>query len=705
VSSSRSAVWRQYRRVVVTIALGVLFAVAGLAAGEGMGLLDGVFYDMSLAVNDHRPGTPDESVAVIALDRDSLDSPELAALPRVFFSPAWAKLVDALSEAQARAIGFDIIFSYSANRFPGFEGGQYDRDFLAALARARDKVVLARSGRTYPAQPFFYAVFDPVADSGKDEPGAIAYAELSPDPDGIYRRMTPRVETAEGQTRPTLVAALLDRAKGPPMPSPVLLAPRAPLEAMPTYRLIDVLRCLDGNREAVRQAFAGKVVLVGTNLPEEDRKRTPDRFMSPPPAAPPPAPSGCRLDRLGASDPASGTTPGVFVHAAAVQAVLSRNLIVTASPPFRAFGAGTMAVGGALLGFGLPPLLAVVGLAALVAICLAASILLLGSGLWFPPMLPVGAAVASMVVAYVVRFLAEELKRRRVQNAFSHYLAPSVVDRLAESDAPLRLGGEEREVTIMFADLSGFTALSGRVGPAELMAVTNSYLALIVEAVEATGGYVDKFIGDAVMGVWGAPVANPDHAAAAARAALAAVAKVMEAKATADRENRPGYAVKIGLNSGRAVVGNVGAENRYNYTAAGETVNIASRLESVPGDYACRIVVGPDTAAAIRDRFVLNELDWVKVKGKDQPLAVYELVAEKDGAAPEVLDYPAQYHAALDLYRTQHFAEAEEYWRVRVTHPTIVGPSPPLVMAERAAEYREHPPPADWDGVFVKTTK
>jgi adenylate cyclase len=706
VISTRSAVWRQYRRAVVTIALGALFALAGLVAGEGMGLLDGVFYDMSLAVNDHRPGAAEEAVTVIALDRDSLDSPELAALPRVFFSPAWAKLVDALDEARARAIGFDIIFSYSANRFPGFEGGQYDRDFLAALARARDKVVLARSGRTYPAQPFFYAVFDPVADSGRDEPAAIAYAELSPDPDGIYRRMTSRVETAEGQTRPTLVAALLDRAKGPPMPSPVLLAPRAPLEAMPTYRLIDVLRCLDGGRETVRQAFARKVVLIGTNLPEEDRKRTPDRFMRPLPAgAAAGQGGGCRLDRLGASDPASGTTPGVFVHAAAVQAVLNHNLIATASPPFRALGAGTMAVGGALLGFGLPPLLAVLGLAALVAICLAASTLLLGSGLWFPPMLPVAGAVAAMVVAYIVRFLAEELKRRRVQNAFSHYLAPSVVDRLVDSDEPLRLGGEEREVTIMFADLSGFTALSGRVGPAELMAVTNSYLAIIVAAVEATGGYVDKFIGDAVMGIWGAPVANPDHAAAAARAALAAVAKVTEAKAAADREGRPGYSVKIGLNSGRAVVGNVGAENRYNYTAVGETVNIASRLESVPGDYACRIVVGPDTAAAIKDRFVLNELDWVKVKGKDQPLAVYELVAEKDGAAPEVLDYPGEYHAALQLYRGQRFAEAEEYWRVRLTHPTLVGPSPPLVMAERAAEYREHPPAADWDGVFVKTTK
>jgi adenylate cyclase len=566
-------------------------------------------------------------------------------------------------------------------------------------------VVIARSGRSYPAPPFLAAVFDPAADAGKEEPGAIGYAELTPDSDGVYRRMWPRVETANGGSVPTLAAALLDRAKGSAMPSPVLLAPRAPLEEMPAYRLIDVLRCLDRDPAAIGRAFGGKVVLIGTNLPEEDRKATPDRFMHRAVARPDDA-GGCRLDRLGESDPfGSRTTPGVFVHAAAVQTVLSGNLIVPVPPPGRAVAAATTAIGGALLGSSLSPSLAILGLAVLIVLCLVAAPLLLGFGFWFPALLPAGTAVAAMVVAYVVRFLLEERRRRRVQNAFGHYLAPVIVDQLLDSEATLRLGGEEREVTIMFADLSGFTALSGKVGPSELMRVTNSYLAIIVEAVEATGGYVDKFIGDAVMGVWGAPAPNPDHAAAAARAALAAVRGVMRAKEEADTAGQPGYAVKIGLNSGRAVVGNVGAERRYNYTAVGETVNIASRLESVPGDYACRIVVGPDTAAAIRDPFVLTELDWVKVKGKDEPLAVYELVAEKQGAAPEVLAYPEQYHAALDLYRAQRFAEAEEYWRVRLTHPTIVGPSPPLVMAERAAEYRESPPPADWDGVFVKTTK
>jgi adenylate cyclase len=340
---------------------------------------------------------------------------------------------------------------------------------------------------------------------------------------------------------------------------------------------------------------------------------------------------------------------------------------------------------------------------AMAALCLAAAPMLLGVGLWFPAVLPAAAAIAAMVVAYVVRFVIEDRRRRRVQHAFGHYLAPAIVDQLIDSEAPLHLGGEEREVTIMFADLSGFTALSGKVGPTELMAVTNSYLAIIVEAVEATGGYIDKFIGDAVMGMWGAPAPDPNHAASAATAALAAVAAVMRAKEAADAQGRPGYAVKIGLNSGRAVVGNVGAARRYNYTAVGEIVNIAARLESVPGDYACRIVIGPATAAAITARFVVNELDWIKVKGKEEAIPVYELVAARPPADAAAMAYVEAYRAALEGYRAGDFAAAEVAWR-QIEHPYLIGTSPPHVMADRAAALVADPP-ADWDGVYVKTSK
>jgi class 3 adenylate cyclase len=666
-----------------------------------MNWADGMLYDLSLATHGVRPGTGGDPVAVIAMDRGSLDSEELAATPRVLFGPFWAKLIDGLAEAQVKAIGFDIIFSYSANRFPALDA-QYDRGFYDALARHHDRLVLARSARQPVAAPVEAAVYDLDGDAGNDEPAAIAFAELNPDSDGVQRRVSPHLRALDGQLLPTFSAALLARAQAPAMPDPVLLAPAAPLETIPAYRLVDVLRCLDRQPAAVAEAFSGKVVLVGSNLAEEDRKRTPDRFMPQPTAWV--AESGeCRLGRLGPSHAEGGTTPGVFVHAAAVQSVMTGNLVRPVPLIGRALGAVLASVGGSLLGFAVAPWLAVLGVAALAAACFGLAVVALGFGFWFPVAVPAAAAVISMVLAYLVRFLVEERRRRRVQHAFSHYLAPSIVDRLAESEAELRLGGERREITVMFADLSGFTALSTRLPPEELMAVTNTYHAMMVEAVEATGGYINQFLGDAVMAIWGAPLADPDHAASAARAALRIVEKIMQAKAAADAQGVPGYAVKIGINTGPAVVGNVGAPKRYNYTAVGETVNIAARLESVPEDYGCRIVVGPVTAAAIADRFVLCELDWIKVKGKDEAFSVFQLISEKSTAEPAEMRYREQYGTGLERYRAGDFATAEDIWRHEVTG-SIPLSSAALIMARRCADLKSAPPAA-WDGVFVKTSK
>src|SRR5260370_22953346 len=155
------------------------------------------------------------------------------------------------------------------------------------------------------------------------------------------------------------------------------------------------------------------------------------------------------------------------------------------------------------------------------------------------------------------------------------------------------------------------------------------------------------------MAIWGAPLADPDHAANAAESGLLAIDSVVGAKADADMRGVSGYTAKIGLNTGPAVVGNVGAPKRYNYTAVGETVNIAARLESVPEDYGCRIVVGPRTAAALAGRFVLCELDWIKVKGKEEPFSVYELLGEQSTASGAERAYPAQYQAGLDCYRAK----------------------------------------------------
>jgi len=330
--------------------------------------------------------------------------------------------------------------------------------------------------------------------------------------------------------------------------------------------------------------------------------------------------------------------------------------------------------------------------------------------------LPLIALIAAPGIAYTVRYLVEERAHQHVRHAFGHYLAPAIVDRLAHDPGSLKLGGERREVTVMFADLSGFSAISGRMEPESLTATVNRYLAYIVDEVEKTNGYVDKFIGDAVMAMWGAPVADPNHAVKAVRAAMAAARHIRRLRAEDEARGAEGFSLKIGINSGPAVVGNVGTERRYNYTAIGETVNLASRLERVPAVYRCEIVMGPRTAELASGEFLLRELDCILVKGGRAPMAIYEPIAVRAAASPEQIARVNRFAEALADYRAKRFADAAAIWRELADKEGDVetagngsaaagDESPPGVMAHRARGLIAHPPAGAWDGVHVLNLK
>ena len=458
----------------------------------------------------------------------------------------------------------------------------------------------------------------------------------------------------------------------------LLINCRGPPRTFPSFSFADLLA-----GRVAPEHLAGRIVLIGASF-VGSRDSYPQPFSNTPMA-------------------------GVERIANIIDTIVSRDFITAVSGGWMVVVMAAVLLMAALAGAMtevLPTRLAALAGASPIAVWAATAQLAFLKNVWLPLIEPVTALATAAAMVLLFRYWVVDRVGRRIRSAFCHYLAPSLVDRLVDSEIELRLGGERREVTIMFADLSGFTALSTRLSPEELMALTNSYHALMVEAVEAFGGYVNQFIGDAVMAIFGAPVPDPDHAASAARAALRVVASVMQAKADADRRGVPGYAVKIGLNTGPAVIGNVGAPERYNYTAVGETVNIAARLEGVPEDYGCRIVVGPNTAAAIGDRFVLCELDWIKVKGKDTAFSVYQLIGEKSTANGAELASLAQYEAGLKRYRAGDFAAAEEIWRCQADHPNpgATATSPPLVMAGRCATLKTAPPES-WDGIYVRTTK
>src|SRR5215475_3712621 len=230
----RPAFSRRHHRVITAVLAAALALAVSLTTGVSIEWVDGFFYDLALAVHGARPGINGEPVAIIAVDSDSLAADELASTPRVFFAPFWARMIDGLAASGVRAIGFDIIFNFSTNRFPALDA-RYDHDFLDALARHHNRLVLARSAGRALAPPIEAAVYDLDRDAEKDQPTAVAFVELVPDSDGVQRRVGANLATGEGHLLPTLSAALLARAQAPAMPASVLLAPATPLEAIPTY--------------------------------------------------------------------------------------------------------------------------------------------------------------------------------------------------------------------------------------------------------------------------------------------------------------------------------------------------------------------------------------------------------------------------------------------------------------------------------------
>jgi class 3 adenylate cyclase/CHASE2 domain-containing sensor protein len=693
---------RLYRPLVVAVA--ALTALAATLAAGPPTIADGPLLELLIKARSlvsTPPAAPETSpVVVVALDRGSLDSEELADIPRVLMTPVWGAVLEALGTAGARAIGFDVIFAFSGNRFrPDF-----DTPFLEALAHHRKRVVLARSAETLPDLSFLGAL------RANESPDALGLATILPDSDGTLRR----VRAADEQTGvPGLAAAVLRRGHGREFPREVLLAPRRHLETIPTYAMVDVLRCAKLAPGVLARAVGGKVVLVGGTLPEEDRKTAAGRLLTPPTGETPPL-DPCGLRRLPASAPYALNVPGVFVHAAAIEAVLSGRLTSTVPVSGVAAVAGGTAASGAALAVVLPPYLAVVVLLLVGAALFAAATAALANDLWVPIAMPLVALVAAPAGAYAVRYLVEERRRRRIQHAFSHYLSPRIVERLARERSALSLGGERRDVTVMFADLSGFTWLSGQLEPEALTSLTNRYLEYIVDQVEATGGYVDKFIGDAVMAIWGAPLTDARHALNGVGAALAAATRVREeARQAAARGDRR-YFVKIGINSGPAIVGNVGSKRRFNYTAVGETVNIASRLEALPGIYGCQVVLGPATADLVHEAFLLRELDEVLVRGRETTLRIYQPIARRETATAEQVDRVERYAEALAEYRAGRFAEAALTWDTVAKGEEPAGDetdgdaqtkSPSRVMAARARQFLEHPPEPPWSGVWVVPVK
>ncbi|MEA2599415.1 MAG: adenylate cyclase [Acidobacteriota bacterium] len=318
------------------------------------------------------------------------------------------------------------------------------------------------------------------------------------------------------------------------------------------------------------------------------------------------------------------------------------------------------------------------------------------------PMLAGGLA---LVLSLRVRVATEEERAQRIRQTFEHYVSGPVVEEMIRHPERVKLGGERREMTVLFSDIRGFTSISETLDPEALVRLLNEFFTPMTRLVLENGGTLDKYMGDALMAFFGAPLAQPDHAARACHAALAMRDELVRLNEGWHRDGKlPPHltlGIGIGLNSGEMSVGNVGSEVVFGYTVIGDNVNLGSRIEGLNKDYSTQILVSEFTAKAAGNGFLFCELDSVRVKGKQKPVGIHELL----DAAPGSLDQAgraALFNRGLAAYRAQDFAGAEALFTDLADRLSY---APGKIFRERCRHYQEEPPPADWDGVEVRKTK
>lgn len=324
------------------------------------------------------------------------------------------------------------------------------------------------------------------------------------------------------------------------------------------------------------------------------------------------------------------------------------------------------------------------------------------SGIVVVTLFPISLVIADFVALTSFKYFTEERKKRELKGTFAKYVSPAIVDEVLADPENIELGGKKMDLTVMFSDVRGFTTISEKLDPRALSDLLNSYLTPMTNLVFKHKGTLDKYMGDAIMAFWGAPVHFPDHAQHACRCALAMLVKLRELQAEYRAKGLPEIDIGIGLNTGEMSVGNMGSDTVRSYTVMGDAVNLGSRLEGINKQYGTRIIISEFTQAAVKDTFVCREVDWVKVKGKAQPVRIFELVAEGT-VEPSKSELLRLFAEGFALYHDKKFDEAIGVF----TEALAIDPNdaPSQLYVERCQDYVKDPPPADWDGVFTMTSK
>ncbi len=626
--------------LVISAFLSILY-MAGFLSSIQLGLTDNFYSEKPLTGN----------IVIVGVDDKSLQ--EIGRWP--WNRDNFSAIIDALETAGVKTIGFDISF---------FEQTDHDPSVDSALAKYANVIMVmeytnfsSTSGSLVGTSKLVPVFRSPVK---------TGYANVFTDDDGIVRSLPSAIRDANASNAMPFSQAVLSDYQGlqiVPADKKMVINYFGPPGRFPYASFSDVLQ----NKSGID--FNGKIVLVGATAASLR-----DTFLTPISRATP--------------------MPGVEVHANAIETLQSGMFLHYEDSLSVILSIIVLCILASLIIYKLRVVYSTVAIAILAIAYVFAAAMIFDAGIIANIVYPVLSLISVYIAHIAIFYVAEKKQRSLVTNIFGKYVAKEVASEILKkaTTEELDLKGEKRDITIMFTDIRKFTTISEKMQPHELVAFLNKYLSEMTEIIMKRKGVVDKYIGDAIMAFWGAPLDEKGHAALACEAALDMKKKLEESKSE--------FKIGIGINTGEAIVGNMGSAQRVNYTVIGDSVNAASRIEGLNKEYGTMIILGEKTFKEISG-YACRELDLIKVKGKEIPIRIYELLGRKSDVDEKTINMKNHFEAGLALYRKGEWKNAIEEFRAA---QKILPDAPSDLFIKRCQLLSKHAP-EEWDGVYTFTTK
>lgn len=615
---------------------------------------------------------PSEDIVIVAIDNQSLQA--LGRWP--WDRKTQAELIDKINDAEPLVIGVDVNFSENSN-------SESDQLLSEAIKKAGNVILpiesdLAVQDGEMLANNFLYSQ-EKISQSAMD----FGITNTPPDADGIFRSLPIKISDERGEEYKHFsekIAEYYLKQKNRNLLQPKLDRQGRMIvnyQGRPgTFFRVSALDVIRGRADA--ELLKNKIVLIGATAPDlHDEQMTPVSYGVPM--------SGVEVLANGINTLIDGKYLVKIPKATQILIIIGAALVISVIIASIRIGVATIVVLFVFLGY------------------LIFSLLMFNHGKVYD-LLFVGVAISlSYLSSLAVKYYFETKEKKYIKNTFSYYVSKDIINDLLANPKKIKLGGEEKEMTILFSDIRGFTTISEKLSPRELVELLNDYLTAMSDVIMSRRGVVDKYIGDAIMAFWGAPLEAKNHAELACQSALKMIKCLNEKKNDWREKYGVDLNIGIGLNTGKVVVGNMGSNQRFDYTVMGDSVNLASRLESITKQYGVRVVVSEFTYQPLKELFVWRYLDRVAVKGKQTGVKIYELVCELSELEDSIKKLLGAFSVALDYYNERQWSEAIlEFEKILSEFPSD---APAQVYLERAREFLNNPPAADWDGIYIMKTK